>query len=57
MDRATLKVRPATAARLRDAMPELSAKAGRMLTIDDAINYLLDANTLRLLAELGQRQG
>lgn len=56
MNRATLKVKPATAARLRDAMPELAAKVGRMLTIDDAINALLDQNTLRLLAETGKPQ-
>lgn len=43
MDRATLKVKPETAARLRDTMPELSTAAGRMLTIDQALVYLLDA--------------
>lgn len=57
MDRATLKVKPATAARLRDAMPELAAYAGRMLTIDEALNVLLDQNTLRLLGQLATPKG
>lgn len=43
MDRATIKVKPETAARLRATMPELSAAADRMLTIDQALNYLLDS--------------
>lgn len=43
MDRVTIKVKPETAARLRATMPELSAAADRMLTIDQALNYLLDS--------------
>lgn len=43
MARTTLKVSPETAARLRATMPELSAAADRMLTIDAALVYLLDA--------------
>lgn len=54
MDRATVKIKPATAARLRAAMPELAVSVGHMLTIDQAINVLLDRNALRILAELAR---
>ena len=42
MARATIKISQDTAARLRDAMVGLSSDAGRLLTIDGAIGYLLD---------------
>lgn len=42
MDRTSIKVSPQTAGRFRDTVPELSAAAGRMLTHDQALAYLLD---------------
>lgn len=57
MERVTLKVSTGTAARLRATMPELSAAADRMLTIDGALAYLLDSWDARMMTTPPRRWG
>lgn len=53
MDRITVKLGRDTHRRLVAALPELSTEAGRMLTMTDAVEYLLAQHRRSPLAAAG----